>query len=101
MKQIVLPALGAVFLAWAAPVDAGTIQRACNASDRSAATPQVCSCIQKVANKSLNASEQRRVSKFFRDPHLAQEVRMSDSRSDEAFWKRYKAFGERARKTCG
>lgn len=103
MKKVMAMALGALLLAGAAPqpAQAGAIQRACNASDRPAATAQLCRCIQKVADKSLSRTDQRRVSKFFRDPHLAQEVRMSDRSSDEAFWKRYKAFGDRARKTCG
>jgi hypothetical protein len=80
---------------------AGVIDRACRASDRPAASPQLCRCIQGVANRSLNASERRKVAKWFSDPHRAQEIRMSDRRSDEALWERYKAFGQKARATCG
>ncbi|AVO38743.1 hypothetical protein [Pukyongiella litopenaei] len=79
---------------------AGVIERACRASDRAAATRQMCSCIQSVANKHLSRSEQRKASKFFADPHMAQEVRQSDKRSDEVLWKRYKAFGRQAAQTC-
>lgn len=102
MKKLAAMALGATFLTAGMPgtAQAGAIQRACNASDRPAATAQLCRCIQQVADRDLSRSDQRRVSKFFRDPHLAQEVRMSDRSHDEAFWKRYKAYGENARKSC-
>lgn len=81
-------------------VDAGVIDRACRTSGRTAATPQMCRCIQAVANSSLSRSERKKAAKFFQDPHMAQQVRQSDRRSDETFWLRYKAFGERARQTC-
>ena len=95
-------ALCVVILAPAAPAIAGigVIDRACRNSDRSASA-QLCSCIQKVANSSLNLTERRKVAKWFSDPHRAQEIRQSDRRSDEVLWKRYKAFGDKARKTCG
>lgn len=80
---------------------AGVIDTACRQSDRAAASPQLCSCIQKVANKSLNLAERRKVADWFADPHQAQVVRQSDEPSDEILWERYKAFGERARRTCG
>ncbi len=79
---------------------AGVIDRACRSSGRTAATPQMCRCIQAVANDSLSRSDRKKAAKFFQDPHLAQVVRQSDRRSDETFWRRYKAFGERARLTC-
>jgi hypothetical protein len=92
-------------LAWAVPepVQAanGIIERACRSSGRSAATPQMCRCIESVARDSLTRSDRKKAAKFFRDPHMAQEVRQSDRRSDERFWKRYRAFGERAQMTCG
>ncbi|WP_406649504.1 hypothetical protein QEZ52_08690 [Aliisedimentitalea scapharcae] len=79
----------------------GVIERACRQSNRTAANPSLCRCIQKVANKSLSHSERRKVSKWFSDPHRAQEVRQSDNRSDERLWLKYKAFGQQAQKTCG
>lgn len=84
-----------------APVEAGVIKRACLDSNRRAANPQLCSCIQKVANKSLKGSERRKVAKWFDDPHKAQQTRMSDRTADERLWKRYKAFGAKARASCG
>lgn len=80
---------------------AGVIDRACRASDRPAASPQLCRCIQRVANKSLNVSERRRVAKWFKDPHQAQQARQSDRSADERLWKRYKEFGQKARESCG
>ncbi|MBK0326517.1 hypothetical protein I5535_04335 [Rhodobacteraceae bacterium F11138] len=82
-------------------VDAGVIDRACRTSGRTAATPQMCRCIQSVAKDSLSRTDRRKAAKFFQDPHMAQEIRQSDRRSDEVFWLRYKAFGERARLACG
>lgn len=78
----------------------GAVSRACNGSDRSAANPALCGCIQRVANQTLSASDQRRAARFFRDPHESQETRMSDNRGDEAFWLRYKNFGNQAARYC-
>ena len=80
---------------------AGAISNACMKTDRKAANRALCGCIQQVADQSLSRSDQRRAAKFFKDPHSAQEIRQSSNRSDEAFWLRYKAFGERAGALCG
>lgn len=102
MKKLLSCVLTASLLAGASPVLAGpgVIERACRNSDRPAATPSLCNCIQRVANHSLNFSERRKVAKWFDDPHQAQEVRMSDRSSDEALWLKYKAFGQKAAATC-
>lgn len=78
----------------------GPINRACLAADRKAASHARCGCVQAVANRSLSASDQRRGAKFFDDPHRAQETRQSDNPSSEAFWLRWKAFGDRAGRLC-
>ncbi len=83
-----------------ATAQAGPIERACNASDRDAANRAVCSCIQKIADSSLNAADQRRAAKFFNDPDRAHETWISQTRSDDAFWDRYKAFGAQAETYC-
>lgn len=83
------------------PAEAGVIERACRSSDRSAANPSLCRCIQKVANARLTATERRTVSKWFGDPHQAQVVRQSSNYRDEQLWERYKLFGDTASKTCG
>ncbi|MDK3017529.1 hypothetical protein [Pseudodonghicola flavimaris] len=83
------------------PAAAGVIERACRDSNRSAASPQLCSCIQNVAERSLNASDMRKVARWFADPHQAQVVRQSSRTSDAKLWQRYRAFGDRAAQICG
>ena len=106
-KMNILPvvAICTATLIFAAPTAAfagpGSIDQACRQAARSAASPKLCRCIQKVANKSLTRGERYKVSKWFFDPHKAQQTRQSDRRKDEVLWKRYKAFGERAQKICG
>jgi len=103
MKYLLTIALGAATLGLAAaePATAGAIEQACRQSNRSAASPQLCSCIQGVAETSLNAAEQRTVARWFQDPHQAQLVRQSDRRGDAKLWERYRAFGDRAAQICG
>lgn len=79
----------------------GPVGSACSASSRDAANPQLCACVQRVASNSLSYSEQKRAATFFADPDLAQATRTRDDASSEAFWRRYKAFSERAAATCG
>ena len=78
----------------------GPIYSACMASDRSQASRAQCGCVQAVANQSLAADDQRRGAGFFKNPHLAQEVRTSDRAMDERFWLRWKAFGDSAAQIC-
>ncbi|WIY23525.1 hypothetical protein [Parasedimentitalea psychrophila] len=82
------------------PAQADLIERACRQSDRTAASRSVCGCIQQVANASLTRSERKKVAGWFDDPHQAQVVRQSSRSGDERLWLRYKAFGERAARTC-
>ena len=102
MKLLLIPLLCAGMMTVTAPTpaEASAVERACRQSDRSASSRELCSCIGKVAKVSLTNSEQRTVAKWFSDPHQAQVVRQSDSRSDERLWLRYKAFGERAAQFC-
>lgn len=79
---------------------AGPIQSACMQSNRSAASAGLCSCIQRVADITLGGADQRRAASFFRNPDKAQEVHMSKSRSDDAFWDRYQIFGQQAEMAC-
>lgn len=83
-----------------APVSAGVIERACIASDRKASNRSLCGCIQQAADMTLKNREQRKAAKFFEDPHKAQELRQADGRGNEAFWKRYKNFGQTAAQHC-
>lgn len=78
----------------------GTIERACNKIERKAATPRTCNCLQYVANVKLSRSEQHKVAKFFKNPDLVQKLKLSNSRTNQKFWQRYKEFGSFASKTC-
>ncbi len=75
---------------------AGPIDTACMRADRARASRALCGCIQQVAHQTLSRSDQRRAAKFFRDPHQAQEVRMSKSDADNAVWARDKRFASSA-----
>lgn len=86
-------------LCTAAPLYAGTIERACNSSPRNASRA-TCSCIQHVADVQLSGRDQKQAAKFFADPQLAQDTRQSDNPAKERFWLRYKAFGLSAAKQC-
>lgn len=105
MKHAIVVLLCAGAILWAAPAPVlaatGTIERACRAAGRSRATPQLCGCIQSVANATLSRTERKRAVELFKKPHKAQEIRQSNRRSDEVFWKNYRAFGTRAKQTCG
>lgn len=78
----------------------GDISGACLGANRSAASPQLCSCVQQVANQSLSRSDQARAAAFFADPQLAQDTRQSNRASDEAFWLRYRGFADLATQVC-
>jgi hypothetical protein len=83
-----------------AAVLAGPIESACLQTGRQAATRQMCRCIDRVADRTLTRSEQRRAARFFSDPDMAQQVRMSRSPADNEFWRRYREFGDAAERTC-
>lgn len=79
---------------------AGPIDSACVRSDRARGNAPLCGCIQQVANQTLSRGDQRLAASFFREPHRAQEVRMSKSNRDNAFWARYKRFTATAEAYC-
>jgi hypothetical protein len=78
----------------------GDLSEACLDANRTAASPQLCSCVQRVANQSLSRSDQSRAAAFFDNPQLAQDTRQSDRSSDEAFWLRYRGFADLATQVC-
>ena len=102
MRHILIAAaLGTLMLpAVPAPAEAGPIQTACQRSDRAGATRPLCACIQQVADRHLNRRDQRQAARFFRDPDRAQQVRMSRTDRDRAFWQRYRAFTDSAQTLC-
>jgi hypothetical protein len=97
--MLALTAVGAI--ATGTITEAGAIRKACQKADRPAASAELCSCIQTVANRNLSLRERKRVAKWFSDPHQAQVTRQSNHWADEQLWQRYKAFGQDARKLCG
>ena len=82
------------------PASAGSIERACLKSDRGSGQRHLCGCIQSAANVTLTARDQKLAAGFFANPEKAQEVRTSNRRGDEAFWERYRQFGETAQVYC-
>ncbi|WP_435530793.1 hypothetical protein [Pseudotabrizicola formosa] len=101
MKPVALAACAAVLLSLSGSLAlAGPIERACNSSDRKAASRAVCACVQQVADMTLRGGDQRKAAAFFKDPDRAQKVRMSKSDTDNDFWRRYKAFGQQAEAYC-
>jgi hypothetical protein len=99
MMKSTLGALAALLLSVTIGA-AGPVENGCNRSSREAANPNLCDCIQQVADMTLNGSDQRRAASFFKDPEKAHKVWMSKSKSDDAFWDRYKAFGDMAEAYC-
>jgi len=88
------------FAMMASTAVAGPIETACNRSDRKASNTAVCSCIQQVADSTLRATDQRRAAKFFGNPDKAHKAWMSKNNGDDAFWQRYKNFGDMAQNYC-
>ncbi len=84
-----------------APTASGPIKSACLASDRKARSNYLCGCIQAVANGTLSSSEQRRATRFYSDPHSAQEIRQSSRARDQEFWKAYSTYATEANRVCG
>lgn len=100
MALVAVIAAGLVTLGAPQEAEASRIERACLQSERSAASRTLCGCIQRVADQMLTRADQRMAARFFTEPQMAQDVRMSDRERDAAFWKRYRAFGETAQKVC-
>ena len=100
MRYPLIAATAALILTTAVAAEAGPVSRACLASDSKARSYALCRCLQQVANRTLDRSDQRLAAKFFRKPQMAQDIKMSDSRSHEVFWTKYKSFGATASRSC-
>ena len=48
----------------------------------------------------LSGGDQRRAAKFFKNPEAAHATWISQSKPDDAFWDRYKSFGQTAEAYC-
>ena len=101
MKSILFAAATAAsFAMMSGAAMAGPIEKACMASDRGG-NRSLCGCIQQAADMTLSGGDQRRAAKFFKDPERAHATWVSQSSSDDAFWERYKSFGQTAEAYCG
>lgn len=100
MRRTTIAFAAALAVAQAGAAAAEPVRAACLASDREAAEPRLCKCVQVAADATLTAPEQQRAAGFFRDPHQAQVVRQSKDRSDGLFWERYEEFTELAKAFC-
>jgi hypothetical protein len=100
MRKVLILCAG-VALAGCGGGASGEIGSACIRGGRDAASPQLCTCIQRVANQTLSTADQRRASSFFDDPEKAEQVRRSDADRDDAFWERYSTFADQAEASCG
>lgn len=48
----------------------------------------------------LTPSDMREGARFFSDPARAEQIQLSDSRRDDAFWSRWQGFAETAEALC-
>ena len=100
MKKLTLLFTAYILAFPAGSAFAGTVIRdACLRAGR-AANPEMCSCIQQVADQRLARKDQKLAATFFRDPHKAQVIRQSDRHAHEVFWTKYKQFGAAASDSC-
>ena len=97
--HVLLAAAAAFFPVMSGVAMAGPIERACMASDRGG-NRSLCGCIQQAADMTLSGGDQRRAAKFFKDPEAAHATWVSQTASDDAFWERYKSFGQTAEAYC-
>ena len=93
-------ALAGCFTIFAGFAAAGPLGSACLQSGRGANQP-LCACIQNAANMTLSGADQKRAARLFADPDKAEEIRISDSASNRAFWERYQGFASAAGSLCG
>jgi len=100
MNRFLTTALVATTLVVGSMANAGPIRNACEASPRARGDSGLCRCIQAAADATHSRSDQRRAARFFRDPDQSQQVRMSKAASDNAFWTRYRSFGDLAEARC-
>lgn len=87
-------------LALLASCGGGRLESNCLGSGRAAANPAVCGCVQAVADRELDRSDQRLAASFYADPQRAQDIRQSDNPVHRAFWTRYRAFGDQVERSC-
>lgn len=78
----------------------GPIATACLIHDRRQASAERCGCIQAAADLTLSQAQQQRSVRFFSEPDLLQEIRQSDTPSNQRFWDSWQLFAETAQSLC-
>lgn len=96
--RAILPLAGALTI-FSTMSAAGPVGSACLSSGRST-SQMLCTCLQNVADMTLDGRDQKRAAKLFSDPEKAEAVRISDSARDKDFWTRYQGFAEAAGTIC-
>lgn len=79
----------------------GPIGTACLIHDRRNASRALCGCVQAAADMTLSQADQQRGVRFFSEPEMLNEIKVSDSVANEAFWDRWDRFSETAERLCG
>ncbi len=100
LKLAALAALSSLFIIGPGAVAANPIERACNQSNRAEANRSICRCIGDAADMTLSRSDMREGARFFTDPARAEEIQLSDTRRNDAFWSRWQGFAETAEALC-
>lgn len=99
-----MPARGAapaqLELATATRFAQGPVSTACRTHNRQSADASRCGCIQAAADLTLSQSQQKRGARFFADPELLQQMKLSDTPQDERFWDTWARFAETAELLC-
>ena len=78
----------------------GPIGTACNIHNRGRAGASRCGCVQAAANLTLSQSQQQRATRFFAEPELLQQIKLSDTPENERFWYTWAQFAETAERMC-
>ncbi len=78
----------------------GPVGTACTIHNRKRANAQRCGCIQAAADLTLSQSQQQRAVRFFAEPELLQQMKLSDTPANERFWDAWAQFAETAELMC-
>lgn len=78
----------------------GPIGTACKIHNRQVATARKCGCIQAAADITLSQAQQQRASRFFAEPELLQQIKLSDTPPNERFWETWARFADTAEVLC-
>jgi hypothetical protein len=78
----------------------GPIQTACRAQPRGNASIAKCGCVQAAADLTLSRDEQKQGARFFQNPELLQQMKLSDTPKNERLWYTWERFAQTAETLC-